>query len=103
MKGLKCICGSVAVPDENLSINGYPIAGWKCKKCGEEDYNPEKTEKILLRNKLKKHKFHLRLSQVKSNLIIRIPKEVSTALDLKKGCEVEFRLKKDDEITISPL
>lgn len=103
MNGIKCICGKIAKYTKNLKFNGYDIDGWKCNNCKEEYYNPEKAEKILILNKLKKHKFKLKLSQVKSNLILRIPKEVSEALNLHKGENVEFALKDSNEIVIHPL
>ncbi len=102
MKGMKCKCGKIAKYAKHLKFNGYDIEGWKCESCGETYYNPEKAEKILLLNKLKKHIFHLKLSQVKSNLILRIPKEVSEALNLHKGEKVEFNLKDTNEIIIHP-
>ncbi len=100
---MKCICGKIAGYKANLKFNGYNIDGWECESCGEAYYNPEKAEKILLINKLKKHKFYLKLSQVKSNLILRIPKEVSDALNLKRSQQVEFGIKDIDEIIIHPL
>lgn len=103
MKGMKCACGKIARYVEHLKFNNYDIDGWECDSCGEAYYNPEKAEKILLLNKLKKHKYHLKLSQVKSNLILRIPKEIGEVLNLKKGEEVEFGLKDANEIIISPL
>jgi hypothetical protein len=92
MKGLKCACGKMADYDKNLKFNGVNIDGWVCKSCGETYYNPEKAEKILLLNKLKKMKYHLKLNKVKSNLIVRIPKEVGEALNLDDGNEVELAL-----------
>ena len=99
---MKCACGKIAKYEEHLKFNGYDIDGWKCDSCGEEYYNPEKAERILLLNKLKNHKYHLKLSQVKSNLILRIPKEVGEALNLKKGGEVGFSLRIPKEIVIEP-
>ena len=103
MKGMKCVCGKIAEYNKQMKFNGFDIDGWECKNCGETYYNPEKAERILLINKLTKHKFHLKLSKVKSNLILRIPKEVSEALNLKKSQEVEFSLKDSNEIIINPL
>lgn len=100
---MKCKCGKIAKYVKHLKFNGHDIDGWKCESCKEIYYNPEKAEKILLLNKLKKHKFHLKLSKVRSNLILRIPKEVSEALNLHKGEEVEFSLKDSNEIIIHPL
>ena len=102
MKGMKCVCGKTAKYEKNLKFNKYDIDGWKCA-CGEIYYNPEKAEKILLLNKLKKSKYHLKLSKVKSNLILRIPKEIGEALNLDKGAEVEFSLRDSDEIIIHPI
>src|SRR3989344_3739101 len=103
MKSMKCVCGAVAEHADNLKFNNVSIDGWVCKSCGEVFYNPEKAEKILLLNKLKKMKYHLKLSQVKSNLILRIPKEVGIALSLKKGEEVELALSDKNEIVLQPM
>ena len=103
MKGMVCVCGKMAKYVENLNFNGNVIDGWKCASCGETYYNPDKAERILLINKLKKQKYNLKLSQVKSNLVLRIPKEVSDVLNLRKGGEVEFSLKDSKEIIIHPL
>ena len=100
---MKCQCKGNAEYAAHLKFNGFDIDGWVCKKCGEEYYNPEKAEKILLLNKLKKMKYHLKLSQVKSNLILRIPKEVGIALSLKKGEEVELALSDKNEIVLQPM
>jgi hypothetical protein len=102
MKGMKCICGKTAEYNKHMKFNGYGIDGWECKSCGEAYYNPEIAERILLLNKLKRHKFHLKLSKVKSNLVLRIPKEVSEALNLKKSQEIEFSLRNSNEIVINP-
>ncbi len=101
---MKCYkCKKVMKYTKGLRFNEYKLDGWKCSKCGEEYYEPDQVQRILLLNKLKKQKFHLKLSQVKSNLILRLPKEVSDALGLKKGEEVEFSLKKDNEMVIHPM
>ncbi len=98
MKGMKCVCGKMAEYRENLKFNNHDIDGWVCESCGEQYYNPEKAEKILLMNKIQKMKYNLKLNQIKSNLIVRIPKEVSDALDLHNGEEVELVLKEKNII-----
>tara|TARA_Y100000310_G_scaffold345434_1_gene464987 strand:+ start:5835 stop:6149 length:315 start_codon:yes stop_codon:yes gene_type:complete len=100
MKGIICSCGKVAKFTKNLSFNRHKISGWVCKGCGEVIYEPIETERILLLNKLKKQMFNLKLSRVKSNLVLRIPKEVSDVLNLHKGELVQFRLKSDNCIEI---
>ncbi len=103
MKDMNCSCGGVAVYKNHLKFNRYDLDGWKCKKCGEIYYNPEKAERILLLNKLKKIKYNLKLSKVKSNLVLRIPKEVGEALNLHKGANIELGLKDMDEIVLHPI
>lgn len=100
-KGLKCACGGTATPKRKMHFNSYLIDGWKCSRCGEVYYDSDQAQKILILNKLKKQKFHLKLNKVRSNLILRIPKEVSDVLELEDGSEVEFSLKDDDKILIS--
>ncbi len=100
MKGIGCTCGKIAKPVKELKFNGHTLSGWKCS-CGEIYYEPEAAQRILLLNKLKKKKFHLKLSQVRSNLVLRIPKQVGEVLKLKKGSEVEFSLK-NGKIIIEP-
>lgn len=100
---MECACGKIAQYKEHMKFNNYDIDGWECRSCGEVYYNPEKAEKILLINKLKKHKYYLKLSKVKSNLVLRIPKEISEALNLTKSQKVEFGLKNTNEIVIHPL
>jgi hypothetical protein len=101
-RGMKCVCGKIAKYKEHLKFNGYEIDGWKCS-CGEEFYNPEKVEKILLLNKLKKMKYHLKLNKVKSNFILMIPKEISDVLDFRKGAEMELGLRNMNEIVLHPI
>ncbi len=97
---IKCACGKRANYKKHLKFNGYDLDGWVCKSCGEIYYHPEKAERILLLGKLKNRRFHLKLSKVKSNLILRIPKEVGEALDLHKGEEIELGLKDDNTIEL---
>jgi len=74
MKGIKCVCGKVAKPVKELKFNGHNIDGWKCT-CGQIYYDPDQSQTILFLNKLKHKKYSLKLSKVRSNLILRIPKD----------------------------
>lgn len=51
---MECICGKKARYTKSLKLNNFKIDGWKCGSCGEEYYNPEKSEKIFILNKLNK-------------------------------------------------
>jgi len=76
---------------KGIEFNEYKIDGWKCS-CGEVYYNPEQAQKILLLNKLKKKVIRARLGKIRSNLILRLPKDIETALDLEKGEEVLLKV-----------
>ena len=76
---------------KNLKFNEYEVDGWKCS-CGETYYEPEGAQRILLLNKLKKEILQVKLGQIKSNLILRLPKEVERALNLEKGEEVKIKI-----------
>ena len=78
-------------PKKSMIFGQFRIDGWLCS-CGECYFNPDQAQRILLLNKLKKQVFRLKLNQVRSNLILRIPKEVSDAMSLRDGSEVEFCL-----------
>ena len=81
MDGMKCVtCGKTAKPAK-LSFQGQAIDGWKCK-CGEEYFQPEQAQRILLLNQVRKEMFRVKLGRVRSNLILRIPKAVADALEL---------------------
>jgi len=72
---------------KELQFNEYKVDGWVCS-CGEVYYNPEQAQRILLLNKLKKETIRAKLGKIRSNLILRLPKDVETALNLEKGEDV---------------
>jgi len=72
---------------KGIKFNEYKVDGWKCS-CGEIYYDPEQAQKILLLNKLKKESIRAKLGKIRSNLILRLPKDVETALNLEKGEDV---------------
>ncbi len=72
---------------KGMKFNEYSIGGWKCS-CGEVYYEPGQAQRILLLNKLKKETIRAKLGKIRSNLILRLPKDVESALDLQKGEEV---------------
>jgi len=91
---MKCHkCGKTMRYVKGLRFNKFKIDGWKCS-CGEIYYEPEQAQKILLLNKLRKETIRAKLGKVRSNLILRLPKDVEDALDLKKGGEVLIKVEK---------
>ncbi|MBU4032490.1 MAG: AbrB/MazE/SpoVT family DNA-binding domain-containing protein [Candidatus Thermoplasmatota archaeon] len=99
MGGMKCVaCGKTAKPMK-LSFQGKRIDGWKCK-CGEEYFEPEQAQRILLLNQIQKEQFRVKLGRVRSNLILRIPKRIADALELKDGEVVTVRVEGSGEIRV---
>src|SRR3989344_2552234 len=93
MKCYKCKSGMEYRRD--IHFNGHTLDGWKCKSCGESYLNPEKAEKILLINKLEKQALRAKLGKIRSNLILRVPKDIENALELRNGEEVILQLEKN--------
>ncbi|MBI5872415.1 AbrB/MazE/SpoVT family DNA-binding domain-containing protein [archaeon] len=85
---------------KGLKFNEYKLDGWVCP-CGEVYYNPEQAQKILLLNKLKKEVIRAKLGKIRSNLILRLPKDVEIALDLEKGEDVLIKIE-DKSMKIVP-
>jgi len=85
---MKCNnCGKKMQYSNKLNFNEGKISGWNCV-CGEMYYDPVQAQKILLLNKLKKEAIKTKLGQIRSNLILRLPKGVEDALGLQKGKSV---------------
>ncbi len=83
-----------------MKFNEHVIDGWKCA-CGEVYYHPEQAQKILALNKLKKEIFHATLGKIRSNLILRLPKDIEFALGLEKGEKVLLKIE-GDKIEVIP-
>jgi hypothetical protein len=81
-------------PTKNMNFNGHKIDGWKCS-CGEIYYESAQAQRILLLNKLKNELIKAKLGRIKSNLILRMPKEIESALNLQEGEIVTIKLEKD--------
>jgi len=78
---------------DDLRFNEHAISGWVCV-CGEKYYDPGKAQEILLRHKLQKEVLRVTLGRIKSNLILRVPKDVETVLHLKKGEKVIIKVER---------
>ncbi len=89
-EGMECVaCGKIA-KKAKLHFQGIEIDGWECR-CGEEYFDPEQAERILLLNKILTKEYKTKLGQIRSNLIIRIPTELAEALGLHKGEKVSIK------------
>jgi hypothetical protein len=96
---MKCAVCSKTAKKAELRFQGYDIKGWKCS-CGEEFFDPEEAQKILLLNKIFKKKFEVKIGKIRSNLIIRIPAELAEALELKKGGTVTISVSNTEKFYV---
>lgn len=98
---MECVCGRVAGYKTNLKFHGHTIDGWKCTHCGEEYHDATKVQEILILEKLQNTTFELRLNKVRSNFIVRIPKEISDVLQLEKYETITFKLEPDLRMSLA--
>ncbi|MBI3032561.1 AbrB/MazE/SpoVT family DNA-binding domain-containing protein [Candidatus Woesearchaeota archaeon] len=92
---MKCqTCNKQMKYKTNLRFNQYTLRGYKCS-CGEEYYHPEDTQRVLMMNKLQKQAIKAKLGRIRSNLILRLPKDVETALNFHEGEKVILKIEKD--------
>ena len=98
---MKCNkCSKVMKYFKGMKFNEYLIDGWKCS-CGEIYYDPEQAQKVLLLNKLKKEVLKAKLGKIRSNLILRLPKDLEHAFNLEKGENVLIKVE-DNGFRVMP-
>jgi hypothetical protein len=91
--GLRCVCGKIAKSGK-MNYLGHKIGCWKCS-CGESYLNPVETERIRLANRLKNSKFEIKVGKIRSNLIVRIPKDIGDLLGMQAGNKLTLTAKPD--------
>ncbi len=92
---MKChTCKEKMEYSTDLRFNGFKMSGYYCT-CGEEYYDSECAQRVLIMNKLKKQVLKAKLGRVRSNLILRVPRELETALNLHEGEQVRLKLERD--------
>ena len=92
---MKCHkCNKLMKQVKGINFNESKIDGWKCS-CGEIYYDSEQAQKILLLNKIKRKDIRAKLGKIRSNLILRLPKDVEKALGLENGEEVIIKLEEN--------
>jgi len=89
---MKCqTCGKSMKAVRGIPFNDFKVDGWKCA-CGKRYYDPDQAQKILVLNKLKGEVIKAKLGKIRSNLILRLPRDLEYALGLEKGEDVVIRV-----------
>lgn len=92
---MKCrTCKKMMKYSKDLRFNEFKMSGYYCT-CGEEYYDSECAQRVLIMNKLRKQVLRAKLGRIKSNLILRVPKEIETILNLHEGEHVRLKLERD--------
>lgn len=81
-------------------FQGFDIDAFKNTKTGEEYFDPDQAENILLFNKLREKSFKTKAGKIQSNIIIRLPVEVSNSLNIKKGEKVNIRVEGRNKLVL---
>ena len=80
-------------------MSGLFSEGYKCKKCGEVEFTEEQMRKALkAKEKVIKLMVTRKLGTIGGSLVLRIPKSVSTKMNLKSGEEVRVIVEKNKMI-----
>ena len=86
---------------KGLRFNEYRIDGWKCS-CGEMYFDSEQAQRVLVLNKLKKQAIRAKLGRNRSNLILRLPRDIEEALGFEQGKEVLLKID-GEELRVVPV
>ena len=92
---MKCHkCNKMMKYTKGMNFNEHKIDGWTCS-CGEKYYDSDQAQKILLLNRLRKEVIKAKLGKIRSNLILRLPKDIEMVLGLEKGEKVTIKIEDD--------
>lgn len=102
-KSIKCECGGQMKLARIEVMPDLFSEGYKCSKCGETEFTEEQMRKAL---KKKEQAIKLmvtrRLGMIGGSLVLRIPKSVSSKMNLKTGEEVRVIIE-NNKMVIEPV
>jgi len=76
-------CG-IKMEKKRFKLEGILVRGWKCKKCHETILHPEDAQRVLVLNKLKAG-IPVKVGELGSSLIVRLPKQIAEYYHIKAG------------------
>ena len=91
----KCSACRALMKKKMFNVAGFQVKGWQCPKCREILYMGDDLNKVFVFNKLKKG-MPVKVGSLGNSLVMRIPREISSAVDITEGKEVLFRIKNNE-------
>ncbi|HLF06922.1 MAG TPA: hypothetical protein VI893_07120 [Thermoplasmata archaeon] len=91
-------CGRRSEPAK-VFVEGVPLRGWRCRKCGYEAISQRDLEKALALLRAKKQE-RMRISKRGNSVMVTLPKAVVEALDVRLPTWGEVSLLDPETIVI---
>lgn len=92
---MKCECGNEMKKARVEVVPGMLSEAYKCEKCGELEFTEKQMREALeLKEKALELAVVRKIGLVGGSLVIRIPKPVKKALNLKKGEPVKITVER---------
>ena len=91
-------CGGPSPPSK-VYVEGVPLRGWRCRKCGYETISQRDLETALALLRARKEE-RMRIAKRGNSVMITLPRAVVKALDLKLPGWGDVSLKDPDTIVI---
>lgn len=95
----KCTNCNSLMRKKSLLIEGANVRGWGCVKCKDIVLHPEDAQRMLMLNKLKRG-LPVKIGELGSNLVVRIPKEIASLYKLSKGEQIIIKAENDKKIEL---
>ena len=82
-----------------MTVEGVKVRTWECPKCKDTVLHPEDAQRMLMLNKLRKG-LTVKIGELGSSLVVRIPKEIVKHYNLAKGGQVTVKAEGDNKIEL---
>ena len=95
----ECTRCSSPMRKTHFVVEGLKVRGWECSKCKDAVLHPEDAQRTLLLSKLKRG-LSVKIGELGSSLVVRIPKEEAKLYKLSKGEHVTIRAESDNKLEL---
>jgi len=95
----KCTKYNHLMKKKLVTMEGMAVRSWECLKCSEVVLHPEDAQKMLTLNKMRKG-VSVKIGELGSSLVVRIPKELVSIYNLSKGEEIKIKVFNDKKMEL---